>query len=44
MAKYEVPRIAQLYIEKVLDNLTIKNFKYKITKTIGSKIIYTSYV
>lgn len=42
MAKYEVPRIAQLYIEKVLDNLTIKNFKYKITKTIGSKIIYTS--
>lgn len=42
MAKYESPRIAQLYIEKVPNNLSINHFKYKITKKIERKVVYAS--
>lgn len=42
MAKYDSPRIAQLYIEEVPHNLSIEKFKYKVTKKIGEKVIYTS--
>lgn len=42
MAKYDSPRISQLYIEEVPHNLSIVKFKYKVTKKIGNKVIYTS--
>ncbi|WP_335960107.1 hypothetical protein [Acinetobacter bereziniae] len=42
MAKYDSPRISQLYIEEVPHNLSIEKFKYKVTKKIGEKVIYTS--